>query len=121
LTAYLDDRHPTFTGAYFATFGSNPPDEFAMDDLAALSLLDVPPPRNLVLTIGLTRTAEFNRMLRAVPSDTTLWGAERPAIEALDALWPAWSRCPGIVMIRAARRYPNLTTSERGGRWVPRG
>lgn len=111
LEAYFGDA-PPFTGAHFDSVGTNSPGRFAGDDLAALALLDVPPPRQLVVNVLVDRADEYNRMLVAIPDDVDLWDAEVDHLESAGTLRQQLKAIDDVGWVTAhkliARKRPRL-------------
>jgi Family of unknown function (DUF6308) len=84
LAAYYDpDRR--FAGSSYDGLGDNPRDAVSVDDLLAVTMLDVRvKPRTLRLLLGedAGRTTE---LLRALPDDVDLWDADETALAAVEA------------------------------------
>lgn len=111
LAAYFGDD-PSFTGAHFDTVGQNPPKQFVGDDLAALSLLDVPAPRGLVADVLVHRVDEFNALLANVDNDIDLWSADVDQLDRAGRLLEQLQGIDGVGPVIAhkliARKRPRL-------------
>lgn len=111
LAAYFGES-PRFTGAHFDTLGDNPRDRFAGDDLAALSLLDVPPSRDLVADVLVRRADQFNRLVTDIDPDVDLWDSTLEQREKAGALWKELRKIRRVGPVTAhkllARKRPAL-------------
>lgn len=106
------DETGSFAGALFETLGTNDPNRIGLDDLLALTLLDVkvtPPGVRRVLGAD---AADLSACLAALPSDLPLWEADDAVLDQADELFKRLNDVPSIGSVVAgkllARKRPLL-------------
>lgn len=111
VSEYYDETGP-FAGATFETLGTNEPNRIGVDDLLALTLLDVkvtPPGIRQVLTRD---AALLSASLAAIPTDLPLWEADDATLERATQLYKHLKNVPSIKQVVAgkllARKRPML-------------
>src|ERR1022692_1549737 len=101
-----------FAGLTFTCLGSNPRDAVTAADLLAVSLLDIAWRPDAVRQLLGTEAQKVSRLLAAISSDTDLWEATDEELAAVDPLWDALLRMPGVGTATAskllARKRPRL-------------
>jgi hypothetical protein len=101
-----------FAGLSFTCLGSNPRDEVTADDLLAVSLLDIAWRPDTVRQLLGTDAPTVSKLLAAISSDIDLWEATDDDLAAVDPLWDALLRMPGVGTATAskllARKRPRL-------------
>jgi hypothetical protein len=102
----------SFSGDTFDSVGTNDPFTFSVDDLLALTMLDVglkPPAVRAVLGPGQVRLSE---LLRAIPHDQPLWEATGETLSAANDLFVELDALPAVGAVNAgklmARKRPRL-------------
>lgn len=101
-----------FAGATFESLGENSRDSFGLDDLLALTLLDLalsPPAVRQVLGPRAVRLAQ---LLGEVPDDIDLWEATDQQLQAAGLVHAELDALPGVGPVKAgkllARKRPRL-------------
>jgi len=101
-----------FAGLSFTCLGSNPRDAVTASDLLAVSLLDIAWRPEAVRQLLDTSAAMVSGLLCAIRSDIDLWEASDEDLAAVDPLWDALLRMPGVGTATAskllARKRPRL-------------
>lgn len=113
VATYLDpDPRSPFAGTSFDSLGGNPPNAFTVDDLLAVTMLDVrvrPPAVRALLT---THGDEFGGLLAAIGPDVDMWLADDATLAAAEKLGDRLDELPGIGPAIAskmlARKRPRL-------------
>lgn len=103
LVAAFYDPKKSFAGETFDLVGRNPQGRVVIDDLLAITTLDVhlkPPAIRLVLE---TERRTITRLLRAIPSDVPLWEASSDDLDAAAALWDFFDTLPGVGWVTAGK------------------
>jgi hypothetical protein len=108
---YYDEAGP-FAGATFETLGVNEPDTVGIDDLLALTLLDVAvSARGLRRVLGADAPA-ISAALTHIPCDVPLWEADDEVLDRCGQLWTALKTVGSIKAVKAgkllARKRPLL-------------
>jgi len=112
LVAAYFDATSSFSGDTFDSVGTNDPFKFSVDDLLALTMLDVglkPPAVRAVLGPSQVRLSE---LLRAIPHDQPLWEATGETLSAANDLFVELDVLPAVGAVNAgklmARKRPRL-------------
>jgi hypothetical protein len=111
VNAYFDRDGP-FAADTFETLGDNPPTEISLDDLLALTTLDVQlKPPALRKLLGEDYEVVHRRLLQ-VPSDVDLWDASDEVLRSATEFWESLRALPGVDWVIAgklgARKRPRL-------------
>jgi hypothetical protein len=109
---YFDPARP-FAGETFDSLGNNPPHEIVLDDLLAVTLLDVRWTPLVVRRLLNDQAAKVTKLLRMVDDKTEIWAPEGgQQLEAVEPLWDLLYKLPGVRDTRAskllARKRPRL-------------
>jgi len=111
VAAYFNSEED-FAGLSFACLGSNPRDTVTASDLPAVSLLDIAWRPEAVRRLLDTNARMASGLLSAIGSDIDLWEASDEDLTAVDPLWDALLRMPGVGTATAskllARKRPRL-------------
>jgi hypothetical protein len=111
LAAYYEPGGP-FAASTFELLGNNHPERITVDDLLALTLLDVSvPPDTLRRALG-PDSESLSDHLRDVGPDVPLWDATDERLAAADRLWQIVRKYRGVDWVIAgkliARKRPQL-------------
>lgn len=109
---YFDPEQP-FAGQTFDSLGHNPRDKIIIDDLLAVTLLDVRWTPLAVRRLLIDQAAEVGELLGRIDEDTDLWAeGSSEQLAAADPLWALLCSLPGVRDTRAskllARKRPRL-------------
>ena len=112
LTAYYDPARG-FAGETFDTLGANRRNEITLDDLLAVTLLDVRWSPSAVRRLLGQDAARATALLVGISSVMSLWEASDERLAAIDPLWNLLTRCrDGVGQEQAskllARKRPRL-------------
>lgn len=112
LVAAYFDPDQTFAGYTFERLGTNPRDSFAIDDLLALTLMDVALSPPAVRAILGSEHAKLSALLAPVRHDVDLWNASDADLDVAAALFEELTQQPGLGPIKAgklmSRKRPRL-------------
>ena len=86
VSAYFDPSQP-FAGSTFDTLGDNDPNQLGIDDLLAVTLLDVSIKPIAMRNILERDQDEIHRKLVDIGPDTDLWTADPRSLDAAADLW----------------------------------
>jgi hypothetical protein len=111
VAAYFSPQED-FAGLSFTCVGSNPRDAVTASDLLAVSLLDISWRPEAVRRLLGTSSAMVSALLSGIDSDLDLWEASDEDLAAVDPLWDALLKMPGVGTATAskllARKRPRL-------------
>lgn len=112
LVAIYFDPESKFSGVTFDTVGTNDPNRIGIDDLLALSMLDVAvKPRGVRAVLG-PSARDFTRLLKKVPFNRDLWEASDADLAHAAELDQALRTLDGVEWVTAskllARKRPRL-------------
>lgn len=86
VAAYFDPARK-FAGATFDTLGTRDDNRITVEDLLAVTLLDVPiKSRSVRLLLG-EKSEEMSRLLAAIPANLDIWDAGPETLGAAEILW----------------------------------
>lgn len=111
VAAFFDPNGP-FAANTFDDLGDNCVNSVGIDDLLAITTLDVAlPPRTIRLILGRDQE-KINEMLGGISAETELWEAGDPLLGRASALWRLLDQYGGIGPVKAgkilARKRPAL-------------
>ncbi len=111
VAAYFDPASP-FSGATFDSVGTNDLFTFSVDDLLALTMLDVGLKPLAVREVLGHGQATLSELLRAVPHEQDLWEATDETLDAATRLFAELDALPAVGAVNAgklmARKRPRL-------------
>lgn len=112
VACYFDPVQP-FAGQTFDSLGSNPPYEIVLDDLMAVTLLDVRWTSLAVRRLLYDQAVMVAELLRTIDDKTEIWAPEGGKhLQSTEPLWKLLCTLPGVRDTRAskllARKRPQL-------------
>jgi hypothetical protein len=101
-----------FAGVTFEVLGANDPERVDLDDLLALTFLDVAVSPLGVRTLLGAESAAVSHLLSAIPADVALWNADDATLDRAELLWNRLQTIPSVGFVTAgkllARKRPQL-------------